>query len=84
MWDKLEELLLYVPKKIWEWVLDQVAKAIEAIPVPDFFTQAKSALSSIPPEVGYFVEPLNLGTGLSIIIGAYLTRFLIRRIPIIG
>ena len=84
MWDKLEELLLWVPKKIWEWVLDQVASAIEAIPVPDFFNDAKSALSKIPPEVGYFVEPLNLGTGVTIIVGAYLARFLIRRIPIIG
>lgn len=84
MWDKLEELLLWVPKKIWEWVLDQVASAIEAIPVPDFFNDAKSALSGIPSEIGYFIEPFNFGAGLSIIIGAYLARFLIRRIPVIG
>jgi len=84
MWDKLEELLLWIPKKIWAWILEQVGDAIDAIPVPSFFSDASSALSRIPSEVGYFIEPLNLGTGISMIITAYVIRFTIRRIPIIG
>ncbi len=84
MWEKLEALLLWIPKKILGWILDKLAELIEAIPVPDFFSQAKSALSSIPPEVGYFLGPMNFGTGVSIIVSAYIIRFIIRRIPIVG
>jgi hypothetical protein len=84
MWDKLESLLLWIPKKIIGWILDKLAGLIESIPVPEFFSQANSALASIPSEVGYFIEPMNFGVGLSMIISAYIIRFIIRRIPIVG
>ncbi|MFZ6864710.1 DUF2523 family protein [Undibacterium sp. Ji67W] len=42
------------------------------------------ALSSIAANTSYFLDVFALQSGLSLIISAYVTRFIIRRIPIIG
>jgi len=47
-------------------------------------TGLSSAFSSLPSSVWYFINLLNLSYGVPIIIGAYVTRFLIRRIPFFG
>ncbi|MDF1693088.1 MAG: hypothetical protein P1U47_11980 [Zhongshania sp.] len=39
---------------------------------------------SIPPEVYYFVQPFNPQYGAGVIMTAYLARFFLRRVPIIG
>lgn len=41
-------------------------------------------LSSISSGVWFFLDSFNLPTGLSALVSAYLTRFIIRRIPVIG
>lgn len=82
--DWLRDLLLWVPKKIWEWVLDGVAAVLEAVPVPSWLSSAGSVLDGIPDGVLYFAQALQLPAGLSMIVSAYVLRFLIRRIPIIG
>lgn len=82
--DWLRDLLLWVPKKIWEWVLDGVAAVLEAIPVPSWLSSAGSVFDAIPDGVLYFAQALQLPAGLSMVISAYVIRFLIRRIPIIG
>jgi hypothetical protein len=50
-------------------------------------TQASSlsaALSGIPESVWYFLDLFSVSTGLSTVVSAYATRFIIRRIPVIG
>lgn len=42
------------------------------------------ALSGIPPGVWYFLDLFNVTAGIPILLSAYVTRFLIRRIPVIG
>lgn len=42
------------------------------------------ALSSIPASVWYFLDLFNISAGLSALFSAYTTRFLIRRLPVIG
>lgn len=42
------------------------------------------ALSGITPSLAYFLDAFALKTGLSLLVAAYVTRFLIRRIPVIG
>jgi len=39
---------------------------------------------SIPPGVWFFLDFMALDVGIPVLLGAYVTRFLIRRIPIIG
>lgn len=43
-----------------------------------------SALASLSPAGAYFFDLFSLSTGVSMIISAYVTRFIIRRIPLIG
>ena len=42
------------------------------------------ALSGIAANTAYFLDVFALQTGLSLVVSAYATRFLIRRLPIIG
>lgn len=43
-----------------------------------------SAFGSLTPETWYFVNLFNIAYGIPLVIGAFVVRFLIRRIPIIG
>jgi hypothetical protein len=42
------------------------------------------ALGGIPGSVWYFLDLFNVSAGFSAIFSAYTTRFLIRRLPVIG
>jgi hypothetical protein len=42
------------------------------------------ALSGIASGTAYFLDAFALQTGLSLVVSAYVTRFMIRRIPVIG
>ena len=84
VWEWLKDLLLWVPKKIWQWVTDGLARVIESIPVPDWLQNAPTLSDAISPEMGWALAAFEVPAGLSIIGGAYLIRFLIRRIPLIG
>jgi hypothetical protein len=42
------------------------------------------ALGGIPASVWYFMDLFNVSAGIPIILSAYVTRFVIRRIPVIG
>lgn len=43
-----------------------------------------SSMSGIPASVWYFLDLFSFSTGVSTVISAYATRFIIRRIPVIG
>ncbi|WP_293932762.1 DUF2523 family protein [Iodobacter sp.] len=43
-----------------------------------------SALGAIPASVWYFLDLFNVSSGIPLILSAYVTRFIIRRIPVIG
>lgn len=43
--------------------------------------QIQSGLSAIPPSVGYFCNVFNLYWGMGVVISAWSTRFIIRRLP---
>lgn len=42
------------------------------------------ALGGIPAGVWYFLDLFNVSAGIPILLSAYVTRFVIRRIPLIG
>ncbi len=43
-----------------------------------------SSLGSIPAGVWYFLDLFNASVGIPLVLSAYATRFIIRRIPLIG
>lgn len=75
-------------KNLPEWIFGKVADAIvsfwEAFPVPDVFATAASAFGNVPPSVVFFAQTFQIGPGVTMVLGAYLLRFIIRRIPLIG
>lgn len=80
----LLEAMMYIPRKVWELMLDGFATVLESIPVPDFVNTAGSAFGSIPANVLFFANFFALGEGITMILSAYVLRFIIRRIPLIG
>lgn len=47
-------------------------------------TSVSTSLGSIPSGVWYFLDLFNVSAGIPIIFSAYVARFIIRRIPVIG
>lgn len=84
LYDKFKEWLELLPRKAWAGILDALASTMEAIPVPDAFSDAASALGNIPDSVMWFADMFAFGTCCGIVIAAYVIRFAIRRIPFIG
>ena len=62
-------------------LLDLVLDLLPAWFSPDGIASASAVFT---PEVWFFVDYFQLQTGLSMLLGAYVARFLIRRIPFIG
>ena len=73
-------------KAFFLWVFDSLmsgfARVIELIPVPDFLANMQSV--AMTPAVSWFLQPFELQYGLIAIGGAYIARFILRRIPFIG
>lgn len=80
----LQEELQQFALWIWQHILDATASALEAIPLPSWATGSGSLFGSIPGSVGYFLDVMEFGFGLSVIASAVSIRFVIRRIPLIG
>lgn len=51
--------------------------------IPDG-SSVNGTLASIGASTWYFLDAFQVPTGLSLVVSAYATRFIIRRIPIIG
>ena len=76
--DELKAIWLY----IYDALLSGLAALFESIPVPDFLANIQSY--TLPPAVAWAAESFNLEYGLGVIVAAYVARFIVRRIPIIG
>lgn len=82
--DWLSGMLSDLFLSIWGSILDSLASLLEAIPLPQWWASIGGLFSGISSHVIWFVDPFEFGTGLSIIGSAYLIRFLIRRLPLVG
>lgn len=80
----LLDMFLWIPKKVWELLLDGLATVIEAIPVPDFVSNIGAYFGAISPNILFFAKLLAIPEGVAMYTTAMLLRFLIRRIPVIG
>jgi len=47
-------------------------------------TSLNTAFLGLTPETWYFINLFNMAFGIPLVIGAFIVRFLIRRIPFIG
>jgi len=67
---------------IWEQILAGIIFVLNGIPVPDWMASASSFV--LPDGVMWFASVLELPYGISVMTGAWVLRFVIRRIPVIG
>jgi hypothetical protein len=67
---------------IWQTVLNGATFLFEMIPIPDFLLNIQPV--TIPSSVGFFLGPFAIEYGIGIIVSAYIARFLVRRIPVVG
>lgn len=79
----LLNVLLYVPRKTWELLLDGLATVFEAIPALPALEQVSGLMTAIAG-FGYAADLAALKPGLALVMTALLARFLLRRIPLIG
>ena len=81
--DWLLELLLWVPAKLLELLSEAVPAILDAIPFPDDLPGVSGAFSAIPPGVWWWLNIAEVPTGLAIIGGSLLTRFILRALPFV-
>lgn len=81
MLDKILEILLYVPRKIFSFMVDGLIDIFNQIPVPDFMQHAD--LSGLG-FWDFFLYLSLLYVGMAMVTSSYVARFLVRRIPFIG
>jgi hypothetical protein len=62
--------------------LQGAASLIGSVPVPEFLANIQTII--LPSGISFFLEPFNLEYGIGILTAAYIARFTVRRIPIIG
>ena len=80
----LLQVLLWLPKRLWADILAGLAAIITAIPVPSWISSIPGWLNGMPSGIWWWIGWLHFGSGLGIVISAYVLRFLIRRIPFVG
>ncbi len=66
---------------IYTSILDSITGLLTAIPSPDFLL---TPVPAMPASVLFFADLFMIPYGLSAMVSAYLLRFLVRRLPIIG
>ena len=78
----LLDVLLYVPMKIWETLLDALITVIETIPVPQFLNDFTTVFNNFLSLTGvpYFIDLLNIGEGFAILITAKIFVFVFKYI----
>lgn len=80
----LKDLLLWVPLKLWELLLDGLASVIEAIPVPDFVNSAQGYFNGISPQILWVLNLFAVPEGMTMVMAALVLRFVVRRLPVVG
>ncbi|HEX7762800.1 MAG TPA: hypothetical protein VF433_04230 [Cellvibrio sp.] len=80
--DWLYEVLLYIPQKLFDLLLQAILEIIEAVPLPEFITDYQIT-DYIHPDILFFLVNSGVHIALPIIGSAYLFYFF-RRILTLG
>lgn len=62
------------------WIAEAVLSQLDISPL----TGLQTVVNGIPTGILWFMQFFRLDVGLPLVLGAYLTAFIIRRLPIIG
>lgn len=80
----LVNVLLYIPRQIWSYMVDAVLYLLNLVPPFITDTHTISQVLSAGGGLGYFLDLAAADYGFPLMIGALVARFVLRRIPLIG
>jgi hypothetical protein len=80
----LFDLIDKLPLHLWVLLLGGLQSAVNAIPVPSFFSSAPGYIANLPPFVAYLSSAMQIPYGLGVVTTAFFARWVLRRIPFIG
>lgn len=80
----LLDVLLWVPRKVYGLLLEGLATVIEAIPVGGIADALSGGWGGVGDGVLWALGLVRLDVGIPLVASAYLTRWVIRRLPLVG
>ncbi|MFO1357861.1 hypothetical protein [Plasticicumulans sp.] len=78
----LTDFLLWLPRELFAFFLSQLAEFLAGLPVPEWLTYIASVI--VPPGLIWWLGLLQIGLAVKLCGGAWMLRFLLRRVPIVG
>ncbi|UZM15479.1 DUF2523 domain-containing protein [Pseudomonas kielensis] len=78
------QFLIDIPVAIADWLYQALLDLISSSFIVGLISSAGELFSAIDPSVWYFLNIFQIPFGISVVMSAYLLRFLVRRIPFIG
>ena len=93
LWPFFQAALTFLIKEILlKFLVLTALMAVFALLMPMVFIKLmpflgldlSGAFSSVPATVWFFADAVQLGYGIPLMISAYVARFLIRRLPVVG
>lgn len=76
------DLLLWIPRKIYEYIADSILYFVGLLPDDSF--NVENSLNGWSGDVLYFLTLFEIQYGITAIFTALIARFILRRIPVIG
>lgn len=76
----LKFVILSFAAYLFSWLINAVTSAIDISPL----TGIQTLIDALPPAVLFFMGVFRMDVGLPLCLAAMATKFLIRRLPIIG
>lgn len=80
----LLELVLWIPRKVWEEFLDELAGVLESLGIPSFIIQASALLGSWGSDASYWFDLLQFNWGFSLVVSAISIRWAWSKVPFLG
>jgi len=74
--------ILWLPRFIFRNLADLVEYSMTKL--PDLSGQIQTTFQGLPGDLVYFTTLFEVNYGLSVVFGALIARFALRRIPVIG
>ncbi|SDU51500.1 DUF2523 family protein [Pseudomonas yamanorum] len=84
IFQEIIQFIINIPVAIADWLYQALLDLISASFIVGLITSAGELFGGIDSSVWYFLSIFQIPFGISVVMSAYLLRFLVRRIPFIG
>lgn len=81
----LYDFFMWLPRKLFELLAEGIDLLFQSMPVPDFLEDGQAILTALGnSEAMFWLSIMKVPAGFTMIMGALIARFILRRIPLIG